>query len=153
MIIPVELESYVEYGKEEDALTDYDRFIDEELQKSLPAVIAKEIPDEPKEVHREIFYKKTDREEPAEPSKEQDMITAITEKPPARTEVLARRRASPTRPLEITSREPVGAPIPAVSEDVSDETCPSSLDQEGKRLIYVGYFREENRQYYHAPKY
>ncbi|CAL1683086.1 unnamed protein product [Lasius platythorax] len=116
--LPQELEEYfepekrVENGEDEEGITDYEKFIDEELQESLPAVIAKEIPEEPRAMRREIsrnatgLYEKIDR--PARPLRE-------PEERRAEEEVSAKVK-------RIVSRKPVTA-------DVCDETCPLVKEQ------------------------
>lgn len=106
----------MEYGEEEES-TDYEKFIDEELQESLPAGIAREIPEEPRAVRREIsrnaatLYERIDRERPVRPA------------------------------LEITER--IVSPVPVVIEDACDETCPLVKEQKGKQLVYF----QEKTQY------
>ncbi|XP_011642670.1 titin-like [Pogonomyrmex barbatus] len=116
-----ELEEYVE--EEEEGITDYEKFIDEELRELLPAVIAREIPEEPREVERReisrnavALYNGIDRERPVRAPREPEAVTAMPEERPVREEI-------PARALEdsiidrIVSREP--APVVA---DVCDET-------------------------------
>ncbi|XP_029672323.1 uncharacterized protein LOC115240978 [Formica exsecta] len=113
--LPQELEEYfepekrVEYG--EDGITDHEKFIEEELQESLPAIIAKEIPEEPRAMRQEIsknaVYEKIDRNNSARPSREPERR--------AREEV-------PAKVKRIISRKPETA-------DVCDETCPLVKEQ------------------------
>lgn len=54
-----------EEEEENEGVTDYDRFIDEEMKKSLPAAIAREISEEPNMARREV-YERTVPEPPRE---------------------------------------------------------------------------------------
>ncbi|XP_070163443.1 probable serine/threonine-protein kinase kinX [Polyergus mexicanus] len=113
--LPQEQEEYfepekrVEYG--EDGITDYEKFIEEELQKSLPAIIVKKIPEEPRAMREEIsknaVYEKIDRNNSARPPREPERQ--------AREEV-------PAKVKRIISRKPETA-------DVCDETCPLVKEQ------------------------
>ncbi|XP_024874617.1 titin-like isoform X1 [Temnothorax curvispinosus] len=130
-----EPEERMEYGEEEESITDYEKFIDEELQESLPAVIAREIPEEPKAVRREIsrnaatLYERIDRERPVRPAEEREAVTAMPEERPAEEEVSARRALeNSTITEQIISREP--------AEDACEETCPVVKEQKGKQLAY-----------------
>lgn len=92
------------------------------MQESLPAIIAKEIPEEPRAMRQEIsknaVYEKIDRNNSARPSREPERR--------AREEV-------PAKVKRIISRKPETA-------DVCDETCPLIKEQKGKQLVY---FQEE----------
>lgn len=122
----------IEYDEEEESITDYEKFIDEKLQESLPAVIASEIPEEPKAMRREIsrnaatLYEEIDRERPVRPPTEREAVTVMPEERPAEEEVSARRALeNSTITEQIVSRKP--------AEDVCEETCP--LVQEQKERI------------------
>lgn len=129
----------MEYS-EEESITDYEKFIDEELQESLPVVIAREIPEEPKAVRREIsrnattLNKRIDRERPVRPPMEREAVTAMPEERSVEEEVSARRALGNSPITErIVSRKP--------AEDVCEETnCPLK-EQKGKQLAY---FRGRN---------
>lgn len=131
----VEPEEPIEYEEEEDSKTDYEKYIDEELQDSLPAVITREIPEEPRAV-REIsrnaatLYKKIDRERPVRPPTEREAVTAMPEE---RARELAREEISARRALEITKQ--IVPRERAVAENVCEETCPLK-EQKGKQLPY-----------------
>ncbi|XP_029171370.1 uncharacterized protein LOC114940790 [Nylanderia fulva] len=123
-----EAERRVENGEEEGA-TDYEKFIDEELQEFLPALIAKEIPEEPRAMPREIsrnaadLYEKIDRPrkpEEARRAKEEEVMVS-------------------TKVKRIFSRK---------SADVCDDTCPLIKEQKGE-LIFQ---KEEKRQYCRLPR-
>jgi len=120
----------------EESMTDYEKYIDEELQKSLPVVIAREIPEEPKtmrEISRNaaILYERIDRERPVRPPREREAVTAMPEERPTREEISARRALeNSTITKQIVSRKP------AVIEDACKETCPIVKEQKGKQLAY-----------------
>lgn len=124
----------MEYGEEEESITDYEKFIDEELQETLPAGIAREIPEEPRAVRREIsrnaatLYERIDRERPVRPPTER--VTAMPERP-AREEVSVRRALENS-----TITERIVSPVSAAAEDACDETCPVVKEQKGKQLVY-----------------
>lgn len=121
----------MEYGEEEESITDYEKFIDEELQETLPAGIAREIPEEPRAVRREISRnadERIDRERPVRPPTER--VTAMPERP-AREEVSVRRALENS-----TITERIVSPVSAVAEDACDETCPVVKEQKGKQLVY-----------------
>ncbi|GAB1858960.1 hypothetical protein CAJAP_00344 [Camponotus japonicus] len=133
--LPRELEEYfepekpVEYVEDEEGLTDYEKFIYEELQESLPAIIAKEIPKEPREMRPEIprnaVYEKIDRDiEPEERRAEEEEV--------------------PTKVKRIVSRKPVTA-------DVCDETCPLVKKQKER---FMRKLKERQRvvDYYYLTK-
>lgn len=127
-------EERIEYGEEEESFTDYEKFIDEELQESLPAVIAREIPEEPRAVRREIsrnaatLYERIDRERPVRPPREREAVTAMPEERPVE-EVSARQALeNSTITEQIVWRKP--------AEDACEETCPLVQKQKGKRLAY-----------------
>lgn len=129
----------MEYGEEEENITDYEKFIDEELQESLPAVIAREIPEEPKAVRREIsrnaatLYERIDRERPVRLPTKREAVTAMPEERSVEEEVSARRALGNSTITErIVSHEP--------AEDVCEGICPLK-EQKGKQLAY---FREGN---------
>ncbi|KAL6259731.1 hypothetical protein P5V15_009645 [Pogonomyrmex californicus] len=118
-----ELEEYVE--EEEEGITDYEKFIDEELRELLPAVIAREIPEEPREVERReisrnavALYNGIDRERPVRAPREPEAVTAMPEERPVREEIPARALEDSMVIDRIVSREP--APVTA---DVCDKTC------------------------------
>ncbi|XP_067207333.1 probable inactive protein kinase DDB_G0270444 isoform X2 [Linepithema humile] len=120
-----ELEKRVKPDEGEETLTDYEKFIDEELQEALPAVIAKEIPEEPREVRREIskdaaaLYEEIDRERAVRPPREREATTAIPEE---REEITIRTApANSTRAKRIVSRR--------AAQDACDETCPLVKEQ------------------------
>lgn len=125
----------VENG-EEEAITDYEKFIDEELQEVLPALIAKEIPEEPRAMPREIPRNAADLSEkidrPARPSREPE------EARPTEEEVISAKvkRISPRKPITV---------------DVCDDTCPLLKEQKGELLAYFS-GREEKRQYCRLPR-
>ncbi|XP_025269955.1 uncharacterized protein F23F12.8-like [Camponotus floridanus] len=133
--LPRELEEYfepekpVEYDEDEEGLTDYEKFIDEELQEFLPAIIAREIPKEPREMRPEIprnaVYEKIDRDiEPEERRAEEEEV--------------------PTKVKRIVSRKPVTA-------DVCDETCPLVKKQKER---FMRKLKERQRvvDYYYLTK-
>ncbi|XP_011689119.1 PREDICTED: titin-like isoform X3 [Wasmannia auropunctata] len=128
-----EPEEPIEYEEEEDSKTDYEKYIDEELQDSLPAVITREIPEEPRAV-REIsrnaatLYKKIDRERPVRPPTEREAVTAMPEE---RARELAREEISARRALEITKQ--IVPRERAVAEDVCEESCP--LKEQKERIM------------------
>lgn len=130
-----------------DGRTEYEQFIDEELQESLPALIAREIPEEPRAVRREIsrnaatLYKKIDRERPVRPPSEREAVTAMPEERPVREEVSARRALEYS-----TITERIVSHKPAVAEDVCEETCPLVKEQKGKQLAYF----QKKTQHYHG---
>lgn len=104
------------------------------MQEALPAVIAREIPEEPKAVRREIsrnaatLYERIDRERPVRPPTKREAVTAMPEERSAEEEVSARRALKNSTITErIVSRKP--------AEDVCEETCPLK-EQKGKQLAY-----------------
>lgn len=125
------------YDEEEEGKTDYEQYIDEELQEFLPAVIAREIPEEPRAVRTEIsrnaatLYEKIDHERPVRPSREREAVTAMPEERPVREEVSVKRAPENSKIAErIVSRKP------AVVEDACEETCPLVKEQKGKQFAY-----------------
>ncbi|KAL0099122.1 hypothetical protein PUN28_020280 [Cardiocondyla obscurior] len=130
-----EPEEHMEYSEEEESITDYEKFIDEELQESLPAVIAREIPEEPRAVRREIsrnaatLYERIDRERPVRLPREREAVTAMSEERPIEEEISVKRAlASSTITEHTDSRKP--------AENVCEETCPLVKQQKGKQLSY-----------------
>jgi len=120
-------------------MTDYEKYIDEELQKSLPAVIAREIPEE-REISRNatILYERIDRERPVRLPREREAVTAMPKERPTREEISARRAfENSTITKQIVSRKPVAI------EDACKETCPLVKEQKGKQLAYF----QEKTQY------
>lgn len=119
--------------EEEESITSYEKFIDEELQESLPAVIAKEIPEESRVVRREIsrnaatLYERIDRERPVRPPREREAVTAMPEERPVEG-VPVRRALENSTITEQIPRKPV--------EDACEETCPLVKEQKGKQLAY-----------------
>lgn len=89
------------------------------MQESLPAIIAKEIPKEPRatrqEISRNAVYEKIDRDGP---SREPEERRVEEEEAPAKVK-------------RIVSRKPA---------DVCDETCPLVKEQKGELV----YFQEKN---------
>ncbi|XP_024874618.1 titin-like isoform X2 [Temnothorax curvispinosus] len=145
-----EPEERMEYGEEEESITDYEKFIDEELQESLPAVIAREIPEEPKAVRREIsrnaatLYERIDRERPVRPAEEREAVTAMPEERPAEEEVSARRALeNSTITEQIISREP--------AEDACEETCPVVKEQK-ERIMRKLKARQRVIDHYYLTK-
>lgn len=120
----------MEYGEEEESVTDYEKFIDVELQESLPAGIAREIPEEPRAVRHEIsrnvatLYERIDRERPVRPPRERVAVTTMPERP-------GREEVSTLENSTITER----IVLPATVE-VCSETCPLVKEQKGKQLVY-----------------
>jgi len=130
MVIPVELEKRIKPNEEEEASTDYEKFIDEELQETLPAVIAKEIPEKPRMVRQEIskdaaiLYEGIDRKRVVRPPRERETTTAISEE-----EITTRSApANSTRAKRIVPRR--------ASRDACDDTCPLVKEQKGEQLAY-----------------
>ncbi|XP_071580341.1 uncharacterized protein [Temnothorax nylanderi] len=145
-----EPEERMEYGEEEESITDYEKFIDEELQESLPAVIAREIPEEPKAVRREIsrnaatLYERIDRERPVRPAEEREAVTAMPEERPAEEEISARRALeNSTITEQIISREP--------AEDACEETCPVVKEQK-ERIMRKLKARQRVIDHYYLTK-
>ncbi|KYM96748.1 hypothetical protein ALC62_12540 [Cyphomyrmex costatus] len=133
-----EPEEAIEYDEEEEGKTDYEQYIDEELQEFLPAVIAREIPEEPRAVRTEIsrnaatLYEKIDRERPVRPPREREAVTAMPEERPVREEVSVKRaRENSTIAEQIVSRKPV-----VVEDACEEETCPLIKQQKGKQFAY-----------------
>jgi len=129
MVIPVELEKRIKLDEEEEILTDYEKFIDEEMQEALPATIAKEIPEKPRKMRREIskdaatLYEEIDRERVVRPPREREATTAIPEE-----EITTRSApANSTRAKRIARR---------AAQDACDDTCPLVKEQKGEQLAY-----------------
>jgi len=104
------------------------------LQETLPAVIAKEIPEESRAVRHEIsknaatLYERIDRERPVRPPREREAVTAMPEERPAEEGVLARRALEDSTITEQIPRKP--------AEDACEETCPLVKEQKGKQSAY-----------------
>ncbi|EGI65412.1 hypothetical protein G5I_06083 [Acromyrmex echinatior] len=124
----------MEYDEEEEGKTEYEQYIDEELQEILPAVIAREIPEEPRAVRTEIsrnaatLYEKIDHERPVRPPREREAVTAMPEERPVREEVSVRRALENSRLAE---------QIVLPAEDACEETCPLVKEQKGKQFVYL----------------
>lgn len=90
------------------------------MQEFLPAIIAKEIPKEPREMRQEIprnaVYEKIDRDRPSREPEEQ------------------REEEVPTKVKRIVSRKPA---------HVCDEMCPLIKEQKGE----LTYFQEQKTLY------
>ncbi|XP_011882445.1 PREDICTED: zonadhesin-like [Vollenhovia emeryi] len=144
-----EPEERMEYGEEEESVTDYEKFIDEELQESLPAVIAREIPEEPRAVRREIsrnaatLYERIDRERPVRPPREREAVTAMPEERPAEEEVSARRALESSTTEQIVSRKP--------EKDACEETCPLAKEQK-ERIMRKLKVRQRVVDHYYLTK-
>ncbi|XP_018371972.1 PREDICTED: titin-like isoform X1 [Trachymyrmex cornetzi] len=145
-------EEPMEYDEEEEGKTDYEQYIDEELQEFLPAVIAREIPEEPRAVRTEIsrnaatLYEKIDRERPVRPPREREAVTAMPEERPIREEVSVKRAPENSRLAEqIVSRKP------AVVEDACEETCPLVKEQK-ERIMRKLKMRQRVVDHYYLTK-
>ncbi|XP_018306368.1 uncharacterized protein [Mycetomoellerius zeteki] len=140
------------YDEEEEGKTDYEQYIDEELQEFLPAVIAREIPEEPRAVRTEIsrnaatLYEKIDHERPVRPSREREAVTAMPEERPVREEVSVKRAPENSKIAErIVSRKP------AVVEDACEETCPLVKEQK-ERIMRKLKIRQRIVDHYYLTK-
>ncbi|XP_012533081.1 biorientation of chromosomes in cell division protein 1-like 1 [Monomorium pharaonis] len=145
-----ELEEREEEKSIPDVQTDYEQFIDEELQEALPAVIAKEIPEEPRAVRREIsrnaatLYEKIDPKRPVGPPSKREAVTAMPEERPVREEVSARRALEDSTITErIVSRK--------LGEDVCEETCSLVKEQE-ERIMRKLKARQRLVDHYYLTK-
>lgn len=119
-----------EENAEEEALTDYERFIQEELEESLSVVTAEKIPEEPKVIRElpkpaPVPREKANRKRPVRPVPKREV-----------REVTAAVREE--------TREDVISPgeerAPEVVNGACDETCPLVKEQKGEQLAY---FQEE----------
>lgn len=125
-VIPVELEKRVK-PDEEEIFTDYEKFIDEEMEEALPVVIAKEIPEVPREERREIsedaaLYEGIDRERAVRPPRERAVTTAIPEEREEITIISA-----PANSVRAKRR---------AVRDACDETCPLVREQKGELAYF-----------------
>ncbi|XP_011054473.1 PREDICTED: uncharacterized protein LOC105146114 [Acromyrmex echinatior] len=141
-------EEPMEYDEEEEGKTEYEQYIDEELQEILPAVIAREIPEEPRAVRTEIsrnaatLYEKIDHERPVRPPREREAVTAMPEERPVREEVSVRRALENSRLAE---------QIVLPAEDACEETCPLVKEQK-ERIMRKLKMRQRIVDHYYLTK-
>lgn len=136
----------MEYDEEEEeSKTDYEKYIDEELREFLPAVIAREIPEEPRAARHEIsrnaatLYERIDREGSVRLPREREAVTAMPGERPAREKIsVGRALENSTITERIVSREPTAV-------DACDEICPLVKTQKGKQIIFRRKLREYRR--------
>ncbi|XP_050447985.1 uncharacterized protein LOC126849790 isoform X1 [Cataglyphis hispanica] len=129
-VIPVEPEKHVEYDEGEEGITDYEKFIAEELRDALRK---NKIPEKPREMPREIprnaVYEEIDRNN-ARPSRE-----------PEERRI---KKEIPAKVNRIISRKPKIA-------DVCDETCPFVKEQK-ERFMRKLKERQWVIDHYYLPK-